>query len=59
MMARRAVVRRAQDAEIVQIEKVHTDVNLADMFTKPLPRDKFLKLRDLVIGCVPVSARAN
>ena len=50
MAARRAVVRQAVDAGLVEVKKVDTADNLADMFTKPLPRDKFLYLRSKVLG---------
>ena len=48
--ARRAVVRQAQDDGAVEMRLVGTDRNIADMFTKPLPRDKFLLLRGMVLG---------
>ncbi len=50
LAARRAVVRQAQDAKLVDIRFVGSSDNLADMFTKPLPRESFLRLRDLVLG---------
>ena len=50
LAARRAEVRQAQDAKLVDIRFVGSSGNLADMFTKPLPRESFLRLRDLVLG---------
>ena len=50
LAARRAVVRQAQDAKLVDIRFVGSNDNLADMFTKSLPRESFLRLRDLVLG---------
>ena len=34
----------------IQVVKVDTTLQLADLFTKPLPRDQFQKLRKLLIG---------
>jgi len=51
LCARRAVLRQALDDGVVDLQYVKTDENIADMFTKPLPREKFLRLRDLVLGC--------
>jgi hypothetical protein len=51
LSARRALVRQAQQDGAVEIRHVGTDRNIADMFTKPLPREKFLLLRAMVLGC--------
>ena len=50
MAVRRAVIRRAQEAGVVELRHVGTDHNIADMFTKVLPRERFLRLRDLALG---------
>jgi hypothetical protein len=34
----------------VKVVKVDTTLQLADLFTKPLPREQFQKLRKLLIG---------
>ena len=57
LCARRAVLRQALDDKVVDLKHVPTDKNLADMFTKPLPREKFLPLRDLVLGHVGSRSR--
>jgi hypothetical protein len=50
MAARRAVIRHAQEGGVVELRHVGTDRNIADMFTKVLPRERFLRLRDLALG---------
>ena len=50
MAARRAVLRDVVAAGIAILDKVDTHENLADMFTKPLPKDQFVYLRNLVLG---------
>ena len=57
MCARRAVLPQALADGVVDLKYVKTDENLADMFTKPLPREKFLRLRDLVLGHVGSRSR--
>ena len=42
-----------QDKEI-RLEYVHTKENIADIFTKPLPKDAFLYLRGK-LGVIPLS----
>jgi hypothetical protein len=58
MAARRAVIRHAQEAGVVELRHVGTDRNIADMFTKVLPRERVLRLRDLVLGRTPDLATA-
>ena len=48
--ARRAVLRQAKELAVVELLPVATAANISDMFTKPLPRDSFFKLRALVLG---------
>ena len=50
MAVRRAVIRRAHEAGVVELRHVGTDNNIAGMFTKVLPRERFLRLRDLALG---------
>ena len=42
---RQAWVMALRDADVVQVEKVGTDDNLADLFTKILDYDRFDELR--------------
>ena len=42
-----------QDKEII-LEYVHTKEQIADIFTKPLPKDAFLYLRGK-LGAIPLS----
>ena len=51
MAARRAVLRQAvMEEKIVDLQKVPTDDNLADIFTQPLEGPQFAKLRALILG---------
>jgi hypothetical protein len=59
LAARRAVVRQAQEAGLVDIRFVGTADNLADMFTKPLPTDKFIRLRAKALGIDSSPVRTN
>jgi hypothetical protein len=52
MAVRRAVIRRAQEAGVVELRHVGADHSTAGMFTKVLPRERFLRLRDLALGRV-------
>ena len=47
------MIRHAQEAGVVELRHVGTDRNIADMFTKVLPRERFLRLRDLALGRTP------
>ena len=38
------------EEKIVDLQKVSTDDNLADIFTKPLEGPQFVKLRALILG---------
>ena len=50
-IARRDLIVRERDTEgVLRIEKVATDDNLADLFTKALDRVPFEKLRKLVVN---------
>ena len=54
MGARRDILRSAKEGGRVELQSVDTSDNLADMMTKPLPRDKFVALRALLLGIRPV-----
>lgn len=43
-------------AKTISIEHISTKEQIADMFTKPLPRPQFVKLRDRLMGWDPPSA---
>ena len=43
-------IRDLVEKDIVVVNKVHTDDNLADLFTKPLPAERHGKLAKLVLG---------
>ena len=40
-----------RDADVVQVEKVGTEDNLADLFTKILDYDRFAELRSRMMVC--------
>jgi histone deacetylase 1/2 len=48
---RAGMLREMVNADAVRLEYVGSDENIADVFTKPLGRLAFLRLRDLVLGC--------
>ena len=41
---------RSHLGDDIKVEKIDTKLQLADLFTKPLPRDVFERLRKLMIG---------
>ena len=47
-----------QDMGVLKVKLVSTHLNTADMFTKPLPKDKFLKFREHALG-LSSSAKVN
>jgi hypothetical protein len=47
-------VREQQEKGVLDISYIRTDEQLADIFTKPLPRPRFEKLRDLIGVAMPV-----
>ena len=49
-MAARRAVQAVMEEKIVDLQKVTTDDNLADIFTKPLEGPQFEKLRALILG---------
>jgi hypothetical protein len=53
--ARYAMLRDAQQAKTVELKKVPTADNLADIFTKPLVGPQFRHLRSMVMGIEPWS----
>ncbi len=38
------------DRRVIELKHVKTEFMLADLFTKPLPKDQFLRLRRLIMG---------
>ena len=34
---------------LVDVQKISGDINLADIFTKALPRERFTMLRDMIM----------
>jgi hypothetical protein len=50
MAARRAVLRQAVETKNIDLVSVPTALNLADIFTKPLPTAQFRLLRDKILG---------
>ena len=44
-------------AKLITVQHVSTSEQLADLFTKPLPRDQFRYLRDHIMGWSPSSIR--
>jgi len=46
---REAWVQEVRDDTVVKIEQIHTSINLADLFTKCLPRLKFVEMRDRIL----------
>ena len=54
MGARRDILRSAKEGGRVELQSVDTSDNLADMMTKPHPREKFVTLRALLLGIRPV-----
>ena len=50
MAARYAILRQTETSGEVVLRKVHTNDNLADLFTKPLFGDTFRRLRDRAMG---------
>ena len=51
--ARYAMLREAQQADAVRLEKIPTTHNLADIFTKPLVGEQFGRLRSMIMGVAP------
>ncbi|RDX66440.1 hypothetical protein CR513_54790, partial [Mucuna pruriens] len=49
----------ALDAKLLELAKVHTDDNDADIMTKALPRGKFLQVKKIYIRFVIASLHAN
>ena len=47
-------VREQQEKGVLDISYIHTDEQIADIFTKPLLRPRFEKLRDLIGVAMPV-----
>ena len=43
-------IRQLVDDGILHIKRVPTEHNLADLFTKALTKDRFVYLRDIVLG---------
>ena len=56
---REMIVREREDDDTLAVEKVHTDDNLSDMFTKVLDRTQYTKLRKLVMNLLVRSATAS
>jgi len=46
---REAWIQEVRDDTVVEIEQVDTSINLADLFTKCLPRLKFVDMRDRIL----------
>ena len=55
---REIIVREREDDDTLAVEKVDTDDNLSDMFTKVLDRTPYTKLRKLVMNLLVRSATA-
>ena len=51
MAARYDMLRQAEIAGAIHLTKVHTSLNIADIFTKPLAGEDFRRLRAMVMGC--------
>ena len=56
---REMIVRERENDATLAVEKVHTDDNLSDMFTKVLDRTPYTKLRKQVMNLLVRSATAT
>jgi hypothetical protein len=52
---RRHALRTWQRDQLIKFEHVPGDYNVADIFTKVLPIDRFIALRDVLLGITPLA----